>query len=518
MIGVTIGVGTSTGITGSPLTIQYTTVAGDTPTTMATGLAAAINANAALQAANISATSAGAVITIIYPNSLSITFSEQVNSGSSTETITLASGATGTMYGMALTSIFTGSGANPDTWAISAGSNSTSGTPTWRLTLQHAGYPAEIYDNLGAGLTGAALWNALVSAVNSGCPSTYGQPSQIMIATRGTSLATPTAASGVLSGGSDGATTLTSSVFMGTDSYPRTGIYAFRGSGVSDLAVMDFDDVTQESALQLFGQSEGIYVHTNGEPGETAAEGQTNKQTQGSYGDNYAWLKRYLGDWCYYNDNYNNVQRLLAPSIFGIARISTLQPQQAGTNKQTPLVAATQRSKSLAGPYGSDELGVLSAAGIDVICNPIPAGTMFGLRNGFTASGTVETRTDNWPRLTSFIARSLAGPGAVGSLIGLDITPDYFVTGQNLLDAFFANLMDPGPGSKPVIQNYQVTFNRAGNNNPQSQTSRGVVVAQVLVQFFGIALVFLVNMETGATVVIPASGNVASASAALAAG
>lgn len=521
-IGGTLSIGdtlhvtfTSAGITGSPLAKTYTTVSGDDLAAMAVGLAAAINADSALQAANVFAVPAAEVVTITYPASLSISFSESVTGTDPTETITLAAASSGSIYGMELTSVFTGSGANGDSWALAAGSNSTSDTPTWRLTLQHPNFPAEIYDNLGAGLSGAALWAALAAAVNHGCPSTYGQPSQIMLASQGTSLAAPSAATGTLSGGTDGApASPASSIFIGTDSYPRTGIYAFRGSGISDLVIADFDDITHEADLQAFGQSEGIYVHTSGEPGETPSTAQTNKQTQGSFGDNYAWLKRNLGDWVYWNDNGNGVQRLLAPATFTAALLSTLQPQQAGTNKQTPGVVATQRSKTGI-PYGTDELAILSKAGIDVICNPIPRGTMFGLRLGFTASGTVETRTDNWPRLTSFIARSLAGPGAVGALVGEEITDDYFTRGFALLDGFFAGLKNPGPGSRPIIQDYQVTFDRA--HNPQIQTAQGVVVAQVLVQFFGIALIFLVNMQTGATVVIPANSNVAANVAALAA-
>jgi uncharacterized membrane protein len=56
-----------------------------------------------------------------------------------------------------------------------------------------------------------------------------------------------------------------------------------------------------------------------------------------------------------------------------------------------------------------------------------------------------------------------------------------------------------------VIQNYQIRFDRS--NNPQSQTQTGLVVASVLIQFFGIAMVFLVNLQSGATVVIPASAS-----------
>jgi hypothetical protein len=424
-----------------------------------------------------------------------------------------AAAATIQTNGLTLTSLYTGTAANSSTWAIAQGSNSTTTIPTWRLTLQMPNFPVEIFDNLGAGLTGNAVWAALAAAANNGNSQLRG-PSQLMVATAGASTATPIAATGTLAGGTDGAGSVTSAQFVGSDVVPRTGVYAFRSSGISDLVIADFDDETQEPNLIAFAQSEGIYVHASGIPGETPTAGRTAKQTQGSFGTPAAWLKRYLGDWVYYNDNFNGVQRLIGPATFGIATLSTLQPQQSGLNKPTYGVVATQRTKSGI-PYGSDELAVLTSSGIEVITNPIPAGPLFGLRVGCNASAQVSTYGDEWPRLSSFIARSLAGPGALGTFIGQTITDSFFTDGYAMLDAFMAGLKNPGPGSPPLIQAYQITFSR--QNNPQAQTARGVVVAQVLVQFLGIARVFLVNLQTGSTVSIPANSNVAAAAAALAA-
>lgn len=256
--------------------------------------------------------------------------------------------------------------------------------------------------------------------------------------------------------------------------------------------------------------SQGTYVYTNGVPGESVTDAQTNKQTQGSYSP---WLKRMLGDWVAWNDNYNGVQRLLGPATFAAALISTLQPQLSGTNKQCYGVVATQRSQSGSGPYGTDELAVLESSGIDVICNPIPAGTVFGLRNGLNASANGATLNDAWPRLTSWLARSMAGPGALGTMIGQLITPTYYQEGYDLLDAFLAPLKEGVNGSLPMINNYQITF--SAQSNPQAQNT-GVTVAQVLIQYLQEARIFLINMQTGATVVIPANSNVSAAVQAIA--
>ena len=270
---------TSAGISGSPVTIGYTAKSGDTPATMAAGLAALVEANAALEDASVSAIAVGNALTILYPSSLSIAFTKNVTGGG-TETITLAAGAASIVFGLGLTSIYTGSGGNKCSWSLSSGSNSTTGTPTWRLTLQQPNFPAEIYDNIGAGLTYEALWAAMANAVNNGNSPIRG-PSQLVIATAGTSAATPTNSTGTLSGGTDGATTISSSTMIGSDTSPRSGIYAFRGLGLTDLVIADFDDPTQETDLWEFGQSEGIYVHTSGPPGETPTAGVSAKQNSG---------------------------------------------------------------------------------------------------------------------------------------------------------------------------------------------------------------------------------------------
>lgn len=97
--------------------VSYTTVGGDTTTTIATALAAAINADTVLNSIGVQATSAAAVITITFPSAVSninatpsspflqnqITISSTV-SGSATETVTVAVGSNGIAIGSAITS------------------------------------------------------------------------------------------------------------------------------------------------------------------------------------------------------------------------------------------------------------------------------------------------------------------------------------------------------------------------------------------------------------------------------
>lgn len=392
-------------------------------------------------------------------------------------------------WGLTATSNYTGSAANAAQVVVGTGSAAN----TTKITLLQPGFAPEVFDNISG--SGNALWINAAAAINSGNSPQRG-PSQLMIATAGTSTSAPVAGTSTLSGGTDGTTSITSATFIGTDGATRTGIYAFRGMGCSDGFVADLDDHTQNATLATFAQSEGILWGVQNPAGDTPVAAATQKATDGT---DTPWLYYFLGDWTYVNDNVNGTQRLLGPATLGMALTSCLQPQQSSLNKQVPLVAATQRSKS-GNAYAQIDLSTLVNAGVEVICNPIPRGSMFGARIGRNASSDATRNTINWPRLTSFIARSLAGPGALGPAIGQVITDDFFSTWYAVLDNFLSGLRNAAP--EAVIQGYQIKFDRT--NNPQVQTATGLVVAEVLIQYLGIAQTFLVNLQTGATVVIPA--------------
>jgi len=76
-------------LSGGSTAINYTVLAGDTLNTMATGMKNAINANAGLAAAGITATSAGTAITIKSTSANATTYSQSVSSGA-TATISLS--------------------------------------------------------------------------------------------------------------------------------------------------------------------------------------------------------------------------------------------------------------------------------------------------------------------------------------------------------------------------------------------------------------------------------------------
>ena len=87
------------------------------------------------------------------------------------------------------------------------------------------GVVPEIFDNIGG--TGNTLYANMVNAINMGQSGLRG-PSRIVVASLGSATSAPVAQTFSFSGGTDGATTVTSSVMIGQDTIPRSGMYALR--------------------------------------------------------------------------------------------------------------------------------------------------------------------------------------------------------------------------------------------------------------------------------------------------
>ena len=75
------------------------------------------------------------------------------------------------------------------------------------------------------------------------------------------------------------------------------------------------------------------------------------------------------------------------------------------------MCSGTERNDPVNGniPYTSSEVAMLEATGIGLITNPIPRGTMFGIRHGQTSSANPVTQPAEYWRMTMYLARSAAG-------------------------------------------------------------------------------------------------------------
>jgi len=391
--------------------------------------------------------------------------------------------------GLSLASKYTGSGANADTAQLMAGNQ----VGTWAVVISHPGRSSETFQNIGLGLTGLNLWTAIAAAINNGIG---GQgPSQIMPATVGTSTAAPTAQTVTLSGGTDGWSGVTDTMLIGSDSAPRTGMYALRKSGA---ALGMLADCTTESTFPtqiVYGLSEGTYMVGVTPAGDTISNAATTKASTGI--DSYAF-KLMFGDWCYWLDSVNNIlQRLVSPQAFVAGWLAANGPQNSSLNKQLQGIIATQKSTTLV-PYQDDELAQLYTAGIDVIATPCPGGPYFGAQNGHNTSSNNAIWGDNYSRMTNFLAATINT--GVGPFIGQIQYAKQQRQAKATLTAFLSDLQNANP---PVIGNSSGTtpFSVTIGNNA-AQVAAGKEIATVQVQYGAIIEQFIVNIEGGQSVVI----------------
>jgi len=208
-----------------------------------------------------------------------------------------------------------------------------------------------------------------------------------------------------------------------------------------------------------------------------------------------------FGDWLWWADNVIWITRLVSPQGFAAGRLANLSPEQSSLNKQIYGVVGSQRSGTpTAGwnsGYASSELAALLGAGIDVICNPQPAGAFWGVRGGLNTSSNPVINGDNYTRLTNYIAATLAA--GMGQYVGQVINQNLFRQIRATQLAFLNNMLGQGLlGSVDGKMPFTVICDTS--NNPLSRTSLGYVQSDAQVQYQSINERFIVNVEGGQSV------------------
>ncbi|HEY7579419.1 MAG TPA: phage tail protein [Acetobacteraceae bacterium] len=392
------------------------------------------------------------------------------------------------------TALYTGSLGNQISVELSAGSKES----TWRLTVSLPGLQPEVYDNIPG--SGTAFWSALAQAVNQGQGPQRG-PSQLIIASAGGATVAPAAFSttlGMTAAGTDGATDVAASTLVGLDLPPRSGMYALRGQGCGIAVLADADDADYWTTQAEFGLEEGVYMILTGPAGDTIQNAVSVKQQAGL--DSYA-AKLMFGDWVWWSDQVNGTIRLVSPQGFAAGRLANLSPEQSSLNKQLYSVIGSQKSGTPGtgqnASYSSADLAVLLNAGIDLISNPQPGGSFWGVRGGHNSSSNSATNGDNYSRLTNYIAATLAA--GMGQYVGQVITSDLFRKIRATQLAFLQNMLGQGLlGSTDGSLPFSVVCDTS--NNPPSRTDLGYVQSDAQVQYQAINEKFIINMEGGQTV------------------
>jgi hypothetical protein len=392
------------------------------------------------------------------------------------------------------TAIYTGSLGNNITLTLGAGTQPN----TWKLSVLLSGFEPEIYDGLVG--NGAAFWAGLAAAVNSGSGPQRG-PSLLIIASAGGTTASPAPFSltlGASSAGSDGATQVGSNQLVGNDTSGRTGMYALRGQGCGLALLADCADSTTWTTQAGFALEEGMYMILTTPAGDTITNAVTTMGTAGL--DSYA-AKLMFGDWLWWSDQVNNTVRLVSPQGFAAGRLANLSPEQSSLNKQIFGVIGSQRTGTPGSgqntTYSSADLSALLGAGLDLICNPQPGGSYWGIRGGNNTSSNPAIDGDNYTRLTNYIAETLAA--GMGQYVGQVINSNLFQKIRSTQLSFLNNMYGQGLlGSTDGSLPFSVICDTS--NNPLSRTGLGYVQSDSQIQYQAINERFIVNVEGGQTV------------------
>jgi hypothetical protein len=398
---------------------------------------------------------------------------------------------------MTLTAIYTGTVGNTLTAAITTGSAASS----YKLTLTRPGFTPEVFDNVTG--SGTALWQALVNAVNLGTSSRG--PSQLFVATIGSSTAVPSVVNTyTATAGTDGTTTITDAVLLGTDgtSATRKGMYALRSSGVQVATLVDHSDSTSWSSILAFALSEGIYFGVQGPSGASYSTVSTSLNTAGA--DGYG-LKVFVGDWVYWQDNTNGVQRLLGPTTFWAPNQAAMAPHLSSLNDPIFGIASTQRV-SQKNAYSMAEIGQVATSRLDVITNPSPGGNYYACQTGRNASSNAAICGDNYTRMTNYLALTLSA--AFGYVIGKPQTTDLRNQAKAAIQSFLGNLWSLGyigDVNNPQAVPYTVVIDKT--NNTDQAVANGYMTANVAVKYLSIVFYFVINLQGGQTVVIKSSSS-----------
>jgi phage tail sheath protein FI len=275
-------------------------------------------------------------------------------------------------------------------------------------------------------------------------------------------------------------------------------MYALRGQQCGIGLLADADDPLQWNTQAGFGLQEGIYMILTGPAGDTIQNAVPTKAQAGL--DSYS-AKLMFGDWLWWPDQVNNTIRLVSPQGFAAGRLANLSPEQSSLNKPLYGVTGSQKSgtpgSGQSSSYSYADLSTLLGAGIDVITNPQPGGTYWGVRGRHNSSSNAATNGDNYTRMTNYVAATLAA--GMGQYVGQVINTTLFSRIRATLLSFLQNMLGQGLlGSNNGSLPFSVICDTS--NNPSSRTGLGYVQADVQVQYQGINEKFIVNVEGGQTV------------------
>jgi hypothetical protein len=378
---------------------------------------------------------------------------------------------------------------------------------TWGLGAPNITNPGSGYTSATATLTGGGTgtggsytlgtgcWTNLVSAVNNGQSGVRG-PSQLAIATIGTSVAAPSLTSYTFAGGTDGSAGVTDATLVGSNSTPPTGMYALQNASVLTLNLVDHSTSSQWNTIAAFCQLYGIFGAGQGSAGQSISTVSSLLNSAGV--DNYSF-KSLVGDWVYWQDTVNNAQRLLGPATFWAPMRANLAPNQSTLNKAVNGLVGTQRSSQNLLYADAEALQAVQAR-LDYLANPAPGGNYFAFQTDMNCSTYAATNSEAYTTMTNFLALTLASN--FGWVVGNPQTTDLRQEVNDAISGFLMNLWQNlkyiGNVNAPTQVPFSVQTNAA--NNPTAQVATGLMQTLVKVTYLSIVRVFVISLQGGSTV------------------
>lgn len=378
---------------------------------------------------------------------------------------------------------------------------------TWGLGAPNITNPGSGYSSATATLTGGGAgtggsytlgtgcWSSLVSAINNGQSGVRGA-SQLVIATIGTSVAAPSLVTTAFSGGTDGSAGVTDATLVGTNSTPPTGMYALQNAGVLTMNLVDHSTSSQWNTIAAFCQLYGIFGAGQAPVGTNVANTASLLASAGV--DNYSF-KCLVGDWVYWQDTVNNVQRLIGPATYWAPMRANMAPNQSTLNKPVNNLIGTQRS--VQNLLYSDAEALAAVQGrVDYLANPAPGGNYFAFQTDMNCSTFAATNSEGYTAMTNFQALTLASN--FGWVVGNPQTTDLRQGVNDAITGFEMNLWQNLGYIGDVNNPTQVPFSVQTNagNNPDSQVAIGLMQTLVKVKYLSIVREFVISLQGGSTV------------------
>lgn len=483
------------GLAGGQLAVPYTVQMSDTTTNVAVGLKNAINASGTLAALNITATNTTNVLSI-KSSSPNLTTYTYTLSNNATETVVLAAGPTetttigGANQGILLKGKWTGSAGNGILAQLAAGT--ATGTITVTIIPFSGGGGLEIYPNLPG--TAATFWVALQNALNGGINSQRG-PSQYLVASGATATVNPPATGTFqLAGGTDGRNVNTAQLVGSAAN--NTGIYPLSNVAFTPSLfwVAGLTDSTIYSTITAFADASNMTALFTFASNTSVTQAATLKMSLGIADYQAIFI---LG-WVYWFDQINDIVRLIPSYSTAGGTIATLAPWESPFNKTVSAIVGTERNNPYTGnvPWSNAELSQLTQSGITVLTNPIPAGAVFGFRNGYNSIGNKAINsTIEYSRMTNFLVNSngqILGQFE-GKLQGSSANDPLRAAIRAALNSFFQPLQTQG-----FIDSYVVICDLT-NNNPNTVGLRLLNINENVRYMASVADIF-VQLQGGTTV------------------